>query len=161
MIRESLSLGLAEVCVAFVGFSAIAVILGRRATGEWTEVDHIRFSGLVVSGIQALVLCVIPLVLWEFVQSEEATLRVTSGIAALITAWAIVRGARQAHRAAPDPETSIVAALIFLSIYAILMVGLAITTIGIGGWSLGIYVATALAFLAHSALMFLRLVTFR
>ena len=50
-------LTLAEVSVALTAFSGIAIVIGRRAGGQWTETDQTRFGGLVINGVLAYKWC--------------------------------------------------------------------------------------------------------
>ena len=53
-------LTLAEVSVALTAFSGIAIVIGRRAGGQWTETDQTRFGGLVINGVLAVLFCLLP-----------------------------------------------------------------------------------------------------
>ena len=53
-------LTLFEGAVALTAFSGIAVVIGRRGGGQWTQIDAIRFGGLVINGVMAAFLCLLP-----------------------------------------------------------------------------------------------------
>ena len=53
-------LTLFEGAVALTAFSGIAVVIGRRSGGQWTQIDAIRFGGLVINGVMAACLCLLP-----------------------------------------------------------------------------------------------------
>ena len=53
-------LTLFEGAVALTAFSGIAVVIGRRSGGQWTQIDAIRFGGLVINGVMAAFLCLLP-----------------------------------------------------------------------------------------------------
>ena len=53
-------LTLAEVPVTLTAFSGIAIVIGRRAGGQWTETDQTRFGGLVINGVLAVLFCLLP-----------------------------------------------------------------------------------------------------
>ena len=44
-------LTLFEGAVALTAFSGIAVVIGRRGGGQWTQIDATRFTGLVINGV--------------------------------------------------------------------------------------------------------------
>ena len=46
--------------MALTAFSGIAVVIGRRSGGQWTQIDAIRFGGLVINGVMAAFLCLLP-----------------------------------------------------------------------------------------------------
>jgi hypothetical protein len=53
-------LSLFEGAVALTAFSGIAVVIGRRGGGQWTQIDATRFGGLVINGVMAAFLCLLP-----------------------------------------------------------------------------------------------------
>jgi len=53
-------LTLFEGAVALTAFSGIAVVIGRRGGGQWTQIDATRFGGLVINGVMAAFLCLLP-----------------------------------------------------------------------------------------------------
>ena len=38
---------LAELSIGVLGFSGVVAVLGRRASGEWTDLDRIRFRVMI------------------------------------------------------------------------------------------------------------------
>ena len=53
-------LTLFEGAVALTAFSGIAVVIGRRGGGQWNQIDVERFVGLVINGVMAAFLCLLP-----------------------------------------------------------------------------------------------------
>ena len=53
-------LTLFEGAVALTAFSGIAVVIGRRSGGQWTQIDATRFTGLVINGVMGAFLCLLP-----------------------------------------------------------------------------------------------------
>jgi len=53
-------LTLFEGAVALTAFSGIAVVIGRRGGGQWTQIDATRFGGLVINGVMGAFLCLLP-----------------------------------------------------------------------------------------------------
>ena len=56
-------LSLAQVAVAFAGFSAIVVLFGRGDGGRWRRAHADRFHGMVVHAMVAVFFCLLPLLL--------------------------------------------------------------------------------------------------
>ena len=54
---------LAEVTIGLMGFEVIALAVGRRSTGIWSESDDIRFKLMFYTGLIALILCILPIIL--------------------------------------------------------------------------------------------------
>ncbi len=57
---------LAQVAVAFAGFSAIVVLFGRRDSGRWRRDQADRFHGMVVHAMVAVLFCLLPLLIGVF-----------------------------------------------------------------------------------------------
>jgi len=51
---------LAEIFVAFAGFTGIVATLGQRSQGSWRPVDVLRFQGLLATSLAGLVFSVAP-----------------------------------------------------------------------------------------------------
>ncbi len=51
---------IAELAVAVLGFSGIVVVLGHRSTGEWSELERIRFHGMITTAAIVLILSLLP-----------------------------------------------------------------------------------------------------
>ena len=45
-----LLLTFAEISIALTAFSGIAVVIGRRGGGQWTELDVLRFTAIIING---------------------------------------------------------------------------------------------------------------
>ena len=58
---DALLLGLAEVSVAFAGFSGVVAALGRKA--EWTDIERYRFTNLVTVSIATALFSFLPMVI--------------------------------------------------------------------------------------------------
>jgi hypothetical protein len=57
---DALLLGLAEVSIAFAGFSGVVAALGRRV--QWTDVERYRFTNLVTISTGAALFSFLPMV---------------------------------------------------------------------------------------------------
>jgi len=74
---------LAEVFVAFAGFTGIVATLGQRSEGKWRPVDVIRFRALLEASLAGLVLCVLPFGFHHFAVSEAITWGLGSALSAV------------------------------------------------------------------------------
>jgi hypothetical protein len=81
-------LTLAEVSVAMTAFSGIAIVIGRRGRNKWTEFDVMRFTTLTVNGVMAVVLCLLPFLLFDpdtqFLEADWEMLLICAGVLGLI-----------------------------------------------------------------------------
>jgi hypothetical protein len=50
----------AELAIAVLGFSGVVAAFGRRSLAEWSELERIRFKGMIKSASQALILALLP-----------------------------------------------------------------------------------------------------
>ncbi|MFQ5515565.1 MAG: hypothetical protein ACE5FG_14205 [Myxococcota bacterium] len=96
---------LAEVSVAFAGFSGVVAVFGRRDPTTWSFADRLRFTTLIESSLIALLFCVLPSCLFALHLSEEAAWRTLSGLFAAYLVFRGVHGPRRI-RAASSPETA-------------------------------------------------------
>jgi len=97
---------LAEIFVAFAGFTGIVAALGQRSAGKWRTVDVIRFRVLLETSLAGLVLSVAPFGLHYFVVSEAVTWSIGSLLIAFYVSTALIRVIRkqQELRADEDPD---------------------------------------------------------
>jgi len=97
---------LAEVFVAFAGFTGIVATLGQRSEGKWRPVDIIRFRALLEASLAGLVLCVLPFGFHHFAVAEALTWSVCSAILAAYATSFILRVTRNQIklRATVDPD---------------------------------------------------------
>ncbi len=97
---------LAEVFVAFAGFTGIVATLGQRSEGKWRPVDVIRFRALLEASLAGLVLCVLPFGFHHFAVAEAITWGVCSAILAVYATTYLlkVRRSQDKLRATEDPD---------------------------------------------------------
>jgi hypothetical protein len=50
----------AELAIAVLGFSGVVAAFGHRSPGDWSELERIRFKGMIKSASMALVLALLP-----------------------------------------------------------------------------------------------------
>ena len=109
MEASDLLLTLAEISIAFVGFSAVIVIFRQFASGEFSRFQHLQVAVLIRGGLLVLFLCVLPLLLELFPLPSVLAWRLASGVQALVIAAHLALYAAERTRsltASPAPETS-------------------------------------------------------
>jgi hypothetical protein len=93
MPGDDVLLTIAQVAVAFAGFSSVVVVFGQRAVGRWSEEDLVRFAFLIASSLVVVFLAFLPIFLRLLHCSDAATWGISStilGAAAVIltaVAW--------------------------------------------------------------------------
>jgi hypothetical protein len=113
---------LAEVSVAFAGFSGVVAVFGRRDPSTWSVADRIRFSTLIEYSLFALFFCVLPSCLSTLHLPEEFVWCTASGffaaylLARNLLAIGRLRAAPPSDRA--DLSRSIVVFLLLADIVA-------------------------------------------
>jgi len=55
-----LLLTFAEISIALTVFSGITVVIGRRGGGQWTELDVLRFTAILINGLLATFISLLP-----------------------------------------------------------------------------------------------------
>lgn len=87
-------IGIAEVGAAFVGFSSIVAIFGRRPDGAWPPTERIRIRNLVEQALAVAILGFFPLALSRLNVSETNTWMISSVVLGVflgsdLTLWVI------------------------------------------------------------------------
>ena len=125
---------LAEVFVAFAGFTGIVATLGKRSEGKWRPVDVIRFRALLEASLAGLVLCVLPFGFHHFAVAEAITWGVCSAILAMYAILFMLRVTRDQvkRRASEDPDF-VPGVRVFLILLTVLVVPIqALNAAGVG-----------------------------
>jgi len=91
---ETLNL-LVEAAVAVAGFSGVVIVFGRRATGEWSRIEHDRFLNLLMTSFMVLFLSLLALILLHAGTAPATTWRIGSGIWSVIAIQRIVATIRK------------------------------------------------------------------
>ena len=73
-------LTLAEVSVAFAGFSGVVAVFGRRDPNLWSFADRFRFFSLVHTSLSSLLLCIVPFGLFALNVPEASVWRSVSAL---------------------------------------------------------------------------------
>ncbi len=89
MDHGDILLTLAEVFVAFAGFSGVVAVFGRRDPGAWSFAERFRFFSLVVTSLSSLLLCIVPFGLLALNVAEASVWR---SLSALFVLYNIVVG---------------------------------------------------------------------
>ncbi len=125
---------LAEIFVAFAGFTGIVAVLGQRSEGKWRPVDVLRFQILLETSLVGLVLSVAPFSFYYFGVAEAVTWGSGSALLAIYISSALLRATRNQRRlrATHDPDF-VPGVRLFLVILAVPVVAtLILNSIGIG-----------------------------
>ena len=89
MEHGDLLLTLAEVSVAFAGFSGVVAVFGRRDPSSWSFADRYRFLLLVESSLSLLLFCILPFGLSSLHITDESVWRAMS---ALVVSYLVLSG---------------------------------------------------------------------
>ncbi len=125
---------MAEIAIALAGFSGIVAVLGRHASGSWSEEDRLRLGILLQTSFGAVCWSLAPLLLFSAEASPQLTWLLTSGgYAAYLTGSMAYRVYRVRAVARAHPEIPIdrgYAALMFFGGFAVVALAVA------NAWSL-------------------------
>ncbi len=89
MEHGDLLLTLAEVSVAFAGFSGVVAVFGRRDPSSWSFSDRYRFLLLVESSLSLLLFCILPFGLSSLHITDQSVWRAMS---ALVVSYLVLSG---------------------------------------------------------------------
>ncbi len=97
---------LAEIFVAFAGFTGIVAALGQRSEGKWRPVEVIRFRALLEASLAGLVFSVAPFGFHYFGVAEAITWSLGSALLAVYIISLLFRIIRKLKklRATEDPD---------------------------------------------------------
>ena len=111
---------LAEVFVAFAGFTGIVAVLGQRSEGKWRPVDVLRFQGLLGSSLAGLIFSLVPFGFHHFDIAPSVTWKILSaalaGFIGLTLSLMILRQQRIKVTGDPDFVPGVRALLVAISI---------------------------------------------
>jgi hypothetical protein len=125
---------LAEIFVAFAGFTGIVAALGQRSEGKWRPVDIIRFRALLEASLVGLVLSVAPYGFHYFGVVEAITWSFGSFLVAVYVVSALLRVTQKQKelRATKDPDFVPGVRLIIVSLSVPVVAIQLLNTIGVG-----------------------------
>jgi hypothetical protein len=90
---------LAELAVAVLGFSGVVAALGQRSSGEWSDLDRLRFRSMIRLALLVLVLSLLPLPFDSAGLGAAHVWGWSSGIGSLLCIFVIVPEFRSASLA--------------------------------------------------------------
>ena len=98
---------IAELAVAFAGFSGIVAALGRREEGAVFPEDRVRLGLLIGASLSTTAFALLPLALWEVVGSADRVWAIASAIYLPYGLAIVLVSERNARRArAEDPDVT-------------------------------------------------------
>jgi hypothetical protein len=125
-------LSVAEISVAFAGFSGIVAVIGRRATGEWSTGDVLRFWQMIEVSLLALIFSLVPFGFHYLGLSESDVWAASSGLLALASGLQTLRSlVRNLRAAGSDASLSLLFSATFFLIAAVVIVVLVLNALGI------------------------------
>ncbi len=97
---------LAEIFVAFAGFTGIVAALGHRSEGKWRPVDVVRFQTMLKTSLGGLVFSVAPFGFHYFGVAEAITWGFGSALLAVFVVYLLVTTIQKHKklRATEDPD---------------------------------------------------------
>jgi hypothetical protein len=79
MSGDDVLLTIAELAVAFAGFSSVVAVFGQRAAGRWSEEDFVRLVFLISSSLVVVFLALLPFFL-RLLHFRDATAWAVSSV---------------------------------------------------------------------------------
>jgi hypothetical protein len=149
-------LTLAEVGVAFAGFSGLAAIITGARSAVDPRAHHVRFRGMIESALLVVVFSVAPLVLSPLGFAEATTWRTASGLLGIVLI-ADISSLISRIRALETSSFSLTVSVVLLGLLA-LSAGLLLLNAGglfVNGGA--VYLLSLFLLLVVSASLFLRL----
>jgi hypothetical protein len=148
---------LAEIAVAFAGFSGVVAVFGRSDPANWSFADRMRFRTLIRSSLFAAFFCALPFCLFALHLSEEAVWRTASTFFAVYLIYAVFLIWRSMSAATPAEVAEISRpALTFLILMN--LVGLALNLYNAAALGeLGPFLLAVLLLLSESGFLFARM----
>lgn len=107
MEHTDVLLTLAEVSVAFAGFSGIVAVFGRRDPKAWSFADRARFYALVSTSLAAVFLAVIPFGLLALGIPAAFVWRTSSGLFAIYLVLTYISWAHQFRSASIEQRSGV------------------------------------------------------
>lgn len=152
-------LAISEISIAFVGFTSIVAVLGRRGAGIWAAEDSFRLWLMIESSLATLFFCLVPFA-FHYLGADDETIWVVSSSAMavflvvhmVIVGPRLLRLARQGNWTTRRFEPFI--SLLILSTLSVQT----LNAVGIGfAGSFGAYLLGLILFLGLAAMHFVAL----
>ena len=157
MDHRDILLTLAEISVAFAGFSGVVAVFGRRDPGTWSFADRVRFFMLVHASLSSLLLCIVPFGLLALNVAEASVWRSLSAVFVLniiVVGFLFIRrflAASSSERA----EFTLIVFPVFFAIIASVLV-LSIYNVAVGA-TFGPFLVALIFLLVYSSFLFARM----
>lgn len=133
MEGESIFLTIAEISVAFAGFSGVVVVMGRRSAGDWRTGETLRFWQMIEVSLTALVFSLLPIVFHHIGLPVAYTWASCSGMLALVSGIQMGRAVWRTKKAArTDKSISLSFTTLFFLVGIVVVLLLIGNTLGIG-----------------------------
>ncbi|MDX1649741.1 MAG: hypothetical protein R3263_07785 [Myxococcota bacterium] len=154
---EALSV-LAEVSVAFAGFSGIVTVFRRRNPGDWSALDRFRFRFMIEFSLATLFLSLAPFFAAELGLTEPRLWTACSLLLAVGAGIYLVRTTRRVRRLmAAGEAVSPPVAMLSLAVGVLVSVSALGNAAGLFARPAGVYLAGVGGCLFVSAVLFARL----
>jgi FtsH-binding integral membrane protein len=156
MPNESILIGLAEVAIAFAGFSGVVAALSGKT--NWSEADRFRFTNLLIVSIAAAIFSFLPIIVDLYgLGDAHSRLLVGSLLAIFSIGFLISRALRGMEINRKSSDLNTVVAVIFASSLVITAV-LQIMGYFIPGVATATYVTGVLFLILSAATQFVYLI---
>ena len=154
-------LTIAEISIAFAGFTSIAVLFRGRSS-RWLPQDAFRFQAMLATSFCALLFSALPIVVHSYGPTESASWGISSVALVVVIAVGGILSARTVRGLAEQPDFSLLITLLTWvgGFFAGLLLALNTLSVGLGGKP-GPYLTALLWLLALSSVQFIRLVRVR
>jgi len=146
---------IAEVAIALAGFGGIAAGLGYRARGDWTRDDQVRLIGLALFGLAVAFACFLPVLASSL--GSEAPFRTASVIFLPIPTAGFLFQIWFNRRGVPPGYSKLASLLNFVALVSASAFLLIVVFGRPAESAFGFYLAAVLATLAHTSVLFVRL----
>ena len=161
MEGENVLQTVAEVAVAFAGFTGVVLAFGRRSDRAWSPMDIYRFRVLLGASLQTLLLSLIPLLLYHSGASERTTWAASSFLVCILLIVILTNDLRylapiRDQMARADRILGVIVSVGFACVFAAQVANV----FGVfGSRAFAAYLGALIYYLTMASLMFLRLLS--
>lgn len=156
---SELLMGVAQISIAFVGFSAIVEVVRERAERERSQFENLLARTMIEFGFSALLLALLPLLISRFMGPfSDSAWRSLAGVLAIVLAvhlWVYARRRRRVNQAS----------FLMPAVYRAWLAGSAIVILALGGGAMrilppgGVYVVGLAWLLISGSISFIVIVS--
>jgi len=116
--HEAILIAISQVAVAFIGFTGVVSVLGRRNQGSWTPEERLQLRVLVEVSLTALFGSLAPFLFAELFNADNTVLMVSNGLLGALHASNFVAFSLRTRSAAPTKTQRILGFVGILTILA-------------------------------------------